>query len=377
MRAVIKTLLLFVVTIMMCLQANAAQTPTNLYNENVDSILFIETETGLGSGVIINEDGTFVTCFHVIANADTVTAKTKSGTKYKVNGFKYINPQKDIAILTITSKKSFKPIKLCTTPVNVGETVYAIGNPQGLKFVFTDGMVNQLSKDAIQFSAPASPGSSGGALLNSKGQLIGIISFQYNPSKAQNINFAVPVSVFSKSIENKTKLNSKKLPWSDFMISRMTETQKKAYMSYAHSQKDLGLLYKCSKPKDGKDIVSEDDYAYWGVLALFGYLSNGTSNSSLVKDAKSWFNKSIESKKNMELSAYSLVLCTLLSNDKSDATANLALLKKYPKSYRVYTNAAKTIEKGKGSDESYQKVFRDLTLHLMSLSEKILDSHIK
>lgn len=132
---------------------------SSIYKNNVVSILYIETQDSSGSGVILKEDGTFVTCFHVIANADYIMAKLEDGSIYYVNGFRYINPLSDVAILTLDTKREFIPITI--NPVNnlnVGEKIYAISNPQGLQFVFSDGIINQYTKDYIQFSAPISSG---------------------------------------------------------------------------------------------------------------------------------------------------------------------------------------------------------------------------
>lgn len=166
--------------------------------------MYIQTQDSSGSGVILKEDGTFLTCFHVIANADYIIVKLEDGSMYSVNGFKYINPLSDVAILTLDTTRKFKPIKINpNNKLKIGEKVYAISNPQGLQFVFSDGMINQYTKDYIQFSAPISPGSSGGALLNSNGNLLGIITSQYNLSDAQNMNFALPNEYYISKINNK------------------------------------------------------------------------------------------------------------------------------------------------------------------------------
>ena len=68
-----------------CASAVFAFAPANkLYEEKVQSVLFIETQSGTGSGIILKDDGTFVTCFHVISNADYINAKTKDGKTFKV-----------------------------------------------------------------------------------------------------------------------------------------------------------------------------------------------------------------------------------------------------------------------------------------------------
>ena len=75
------------------IQPNAVSA-TQIYNKNVHSMLYITTQSKQGSGVILGEDGTFVTCFHVIADADYINVKAQDGSVYPVNGFKYINPLK-------------------------------------------------------------------------------------------------------------------------------------------------------------------------------------------------------------------------------------------------------------------------------------------
>ncbi len=96
-----------------CATAVYAIMPANkLYEDKVKSVLFIETQSGTGSGIVLKDDGTFVTCFHVISNADYINVKTKDGRTYKVTGYKYLNPQTDIAILTINSRTKFTPMTL-------------------------------------------------------------------------------------------------------------------------------------------------------------------------------------------------------------------------------------------------------------------------
>ena len=115
-------------------------------------MVYITTQNSLGSGVIVQEDGTFITCFHVIENADHITIKTHDGRTFKVNGFKYINPTEDIAILTIDAEYTkFKPIDINYSGLQVGEKVYTISNPQGLEFTFSDGMINQYKKNTYNF----------------------------------------------------------------------------------------------------------------------------------------------------------------------------------------------------------------------------------
>lgn len=197
---------------------------TTIYKTKVKSVVSIKTQDTSGSGVIVKDDGTIVTCFHVIANADTILVSLEDGSIYHVNGFRYINPLSDVAILTLDTTRKFIPINT-TQNYNIGEKIYTISNPQSLNFVFSDGVINQITKDYIQFSAPISGGSSGGALLNKSGNLLGIITSQLIPSKAQNINFALPNKYFVSMINNPTVINENNLPWTEFLVERPDEEQ--------------------------------------------------------------------------------------------------------------------------------------------------------
>ena len=207
------------------MQAKAAPEASTLYKSTVNSTVLVETENGSGSGTIISEDGTLVTCFHVVDYANNVTVKTHDGAKYKVNGYRYINPAADIAILTLKTDKKFKSIKTNCTELRIGDTVYALSNPRGIEFVFTDGIISRTDKNSIQFTAPVSSGSSGGALLDKNGQLIGVISSQYDPSTSQNINFAIKVSSFTGHMFDKKIINTKNMNWTDFIISKANASQ--------------------------------------------------------------------------------------------------------------------------------------------------------
>ena len=226
MKKIIIILFLLIITSFNSIKAEVKQeiSANKIYEDNVSSVLYVETQDTTGGGIILDEEGTFATCFHIIANADYIKVKTHEGKEYKVTGYKYVNPVDDIALLTIRSNKKFIPIKYKKeNNIKVGDNVYTISNPQGLQFVFSSGMINQITKELIQFSAPSSSGSSGGALLDNEGYLIGIITAQYNPSNTQNINFASKISYFLPYINKKKKVNSKNIIWTDFIAENSTE----------------------------------------------------------------------------------------------------------------------------------------------------------
>ncbi len=362
-------LLILVLSVLFSTGVSYANNAPELYKASVNSVLYVETQNNSGSGVIVKDDGTFVTCFHVIEDADYIKVTTQSGKTYKVNGYRYISPKDDIAVLTISTTKKFERIDINSDSPSVGEEIYAIGNPQGIKFVFSNGMINQLSDNKIVFSAPASSGSSGGALINSKGQLIGIISSQYNPAIAQNINFAIPNDVFLAGLEKNRTLNSKNMMWSDFLIYRASKKQLKEYANYAYNVGQPSIIYRYIKPIFGKEDIDEDEYAFWGTVAIGAFLNSERVDEKLLVDAKKWLELSLEKGKHTELSSFGLVFYSILNNDDENIDLYLSYLKKYPKSYKFLQKSVKDIKKSNDKEKLYNRII-DISLYYRELLNK-------
>jgi S1-C subfamily serine protease len=164
------------------------------------------TESATGTGVIVNADGTVLTAAHVIDGAATIKVRYADGSE-SAAAVATKNVKQDIATLT--------PAKLPETVVPavlggglaVGDHVVAIGNPLGLTGTTTSGVVSGLNRvlsrkaegdisGLIQFDAAVNPGSSGGPLLNDRGQVAGIVVALANPTDAGTfigIGFAVPI----------------------------------------------------------------------------------------------------------------------------------------------------------------------------------------
>jgi serine protease Do len=152
-------------------------------------------EQGRASGVLVSEDGYVVTNAHVVEACRSVAATRvteNARTPYRA-ALKYYDKESDTAVLKIEGR-GFGFFTLLVRTAHVGEPVYAIGNPRGLEQTITPGIVSGLRNDEgtalIQHSAPISLGSSGGALVSSRGELLGINAFLLKDS--QNLNFAVP-----------------------------------------------------------------------------------------------------------------------------------------------------------------------------------------
>ena len=152
------------------------------------------------SGVLVSADGFTVTNAHVVEGCRSLTAmhiRGSSRRSYEAT-LKYYDKKSDTAVLKIEGQ-GLDSFNLIARNVRVGERVYAIGNPRGLEQSMSEGIVSGLrSEDGtqwIQHSAPISPGSSGGALISSRGELLGINSWYGKES--QNLNFAVPASTLA------------------------------------------------------------------------------------------------------------------------------------------------------------------------------------
>lgn len=168
---------------------------------------------GTGSGFIWDSAGHVVTNLHVIADASLATVRLADGKDYPA---KLIGASRthDIAVLQIKiPASSTKPIPIGTShDLQVGQKVYAIGNPFGLDWTLTTGVVSALDRSLtgetgtliqhlVQTDAAINPGNSGGPLLDSAGRLIGMNTAIYSPSGASaGVGFAVPVDTVNRVV---------------------------------------------------------------------------------------------------------------------------------------------------------------------------------
>ncbi len=167
-----------------------------------------------GSGVVLNDKGYVVTNYHVLSgNSKLKILHGKEIVPYvDIIG---IDVEKDILILKVEAKK-FPAVKIGDSKsLNIGQRVYAIGSPMGLENSISEGIisglrsVDELKRNFIQITASISPGSSGGAVVNDKGELIGISTF--TTKEGQNLNFAIPIEdVLKVEIGSYSKNNAYK-----------------------------------------------------------------------------------------------------------------------------------------------------------------------
>lgn len=173
-----------------------------------------------GTGCVIRADGVILTGSHVIEGAKDIDVTTSDGKVYKASILAKMGKNKDLALLKIEPKKSLRTIAFGDSEdVKVGQKVLAIGNPFGFSGTLTSGIVSRIdyAKGRIQTDAAINPGCSGGPLLNSQGEVIGISQSIYNPDNNISnigIGFAIPVNEAKKFIEtanlDNTNLTNKK-----------------------------------------------------------------------------------------------------------------------------------------------------------------------
>jgi S1-C subfamily serine protease len=180
---------------------------------SIFSLNVYEIPQGTVSGFVWDREGRIVTNYHVVGDASRVEVTLGDNSVYK--GIMVgAAPDKDIAVLEISAPADeLKPIPLGDSEtLQVGQKVFAIGNPFGLDHTITSGIVSALDREitavtgrtiqgVIQTDAAINPGNSGGPLLDSAGRLIGVNTAIYSPSGANaGIGFAVPVNVVNKVV---------------------------------------------------------------------------------------------------------------------------------------------------------------------------------
>ena len=177
------------------------QVQRDFFNLNVQEI-----PRGTGSGFVWDDEGHIVTNFHVLRGADTAKVTFYDQTSYPAT-LVGVAADSDLAVLHVDAPADkLRPLPLGTSEdLEVGLSVYAIGNPFGLDHTLTTGVISALGreiqsatgrpiKDMIQTDAAINPGNSGGPLLDSAGRLIGVNTAIYSPSGAfAGIGFAIPV----------------------------------------------------------------------------------------------------------------------------------------------------------------------------------------
>jgi S1-C subfamily serine protease len=201
-------------------QKPTPKSPSEIAKEQSPAVVVIEqldvsgNVMGQGSGFIVTPNGAVITNLHVVQGAASLRVKLPSGDVYRTTDIVDYDEGKDLAIVKI---KGFRlpVVRLGDSDLTeVGEPIVAIGSPEGLTNSLSTGVVSGVRRfdthRVFQITAPISQGSSGGALFDSSGAVIGITTFVLKGG--QNINFALPINYARGMIGDQVTATIAKLP---------------------------------------------------------------------------------------------------------------------------------------------------------------------
>ena len=176
------------------LKASAGEDFSGIIENSIPSVVTVKTNIGQGTGFIISGEGYIVTNAHILTGVKIVEIATYEQDSIDADFIGY-NQDLDLALLKIDGR--YTPLKLANSNnVQIGEKVIAIGNPLGLQFSVSEGIVSGIHRPGlnqieayIQTDAALNPGNSGGPLINKQGEVIGINNFKIGGG--ENLGFAL------------------------------------------------------------------------------------------------------------------------------------------------------------------------------------------
>ena len=309
-----------------------AQTVPEIAEKALAATVYLEMKDsngkplGFGSAFFVKPN-LIATNYHVIAGAASGTAKLVGKyTTYKIEGWTATDENNDLALLKV-SVSGIKPLIFGNSDaVKIGEAVYVAGNPKGLEGTFSDGIISsrrdKYTKERFQMTAPISPGSSGGPVLNSKGEVIGVSVAAHRDLDAQNLNFAIPSS-YLKTLLTLSK-PAKPLSQANQTISAET------YFMRGNASYDLGL-YDLAITNYDKAIQLKPNDAHI-------YNNRGIAKGSLGQyfAAISDYDKAIQLKPD-----YALAYCNR-GNAKGNLGQHFAAISDYDKAIQLKPDYALT-----------------------------------
>lgn len=239
----------------------------------------------IGSGIIISEDGYILTNLHIIKGGKKIINVELDDRQIflaKVIGY---DERSDLAVIKIDVQEKLSPINIAdSTIAKIGDEVIAIGNPFGLGKTFTSGIISATGRDygnpyleLIQTDAAINPGNSGGALLNQRGNLIGMSTNIFSKTGSYSgIGFALPANKMIEVASEIIKYGTVKRSWiGEFRVrfKRFILNDQLTYGLEILELKEKGPLYEIGHVKQGDIIVKiNDNIATWENLT--GALNN-------------------------------------------------------------------------------------------------------
>ena len=190
------------------IKAQTSSDFSGIIEDSLKSVVSVKTNVAQGTGFIISQDGYVVTNAHVLQGAKYANAITSENEQKAMSLIGY-DSDMDIALLKI--KGTYTPLQFGDSDnLRVGEKVIAIGNPQGLAFSVTEGIVSAVERTSagspgryIQTDAALNPGNSGGPLIDTSGKVVGINNFKLN---GESIGFALESNYIVSTVNDISKL---------------------------------------------------------------------------------------------------------------------------------------------------------------------------
>ncbi len=179
---------------------------SNIIEDVIPSVVTIKTDISQGTGFIITGDGFIVTNAHILSGGKQVETLNYEQSKFKTSFVGY-NSNLDLALLKINGEFNQLNLVENSDDIKVGDKVVAIGNPLGLQYSVSQGIVSGVNRVGpnglnvyIQTDAALNPGNSGGPLINSKGKVIGINNFK--SSSGESLGFALESNELRNVVNN-------------------------------------------------------------------------------------------------------------------------------------------------------------------------------
>ena len=186
--------------------AASALEATELFQQSRGSVALVMSfdengqPLGIGSGFFVDDGAKLVTNLHVVEGASSVRIRSASGEVQEIDTSLGVDRERDLILLSVPSKGA--PLELAQREPEIGEDVIAIGNPRGLEGTLSVGIVSGIRNDEgsvyYQITAPISPGSSGGPVIETNGTVLGVSTFYVDGG--QNLNFAMPAAYITRML---------------------------------------------------------------------------------------------------------------------------------------------------------------------------------
>ncbi|MBQ7262335.1 MAG: serine protease, partial [Synergistaceae bacterium] len=210
--------------------AKPAMDAEALAAKGLPSIVRIETDVNnkLGSGFFVSNRGDILTNYHVIEGMREIRVIPHGG-RASLALVKGIDPDGDMALLVLREPRETPFLKISETMPKQGEAVMALGNPQGLDSTVSNGIVSGFRVDGrlVQFTAPISPGSSGGALIDARGEVVGMPTLLL--TEGQNLNFAIAPTVLRQFFASVRDATPRPMPQPKAQAPAPSQTQDGRY----------------------------------------------------------------------------------------------------------------------------------------------------